>query len=112
MKCGVCDEPITQPIGVERLTEQIVVWLKEEAPVYIPKIMDLHNCFASYPRAHTCLFNDSKMTVCSHCVVKEAFELLENITYKQKEAFLRQFTYEIYNVDGITLSNDVDLQWK
>lgn len=112
MICSVCDEAITQPIGVQRLTQQMTVWLREEAPVHIPKVMDLKTYFNSYPRVDACIFTQENMAVCSHCVVKEAFELLENLTYRQKEAFLRQFTYEIYNVDGIELFDDVDLQWK
>ncbi len=112
MKCGVCGEAITQPIGVEELTKQMTIWLAEEAPGYIPVIKDLKTCFNSYPRASTCLFTNKNMRACSHCVAKEAFELLENLTYEQKEAFLRQFTYEIYDVDGIELLDDVHLHKK
>lgn len=94
MRCVVCGDVITQPVGPERLAMQMATWLWEKRPDMrlVSELYELAEDAAARD-GPACLFTKLPMGVCSHCFTRHVHDWVSGTLPELAQEFLERFTF-------------------
>ena len=78
--CVLCKEQITNPLGPQRLTEEMTTWLAESRPELITEFKEDATTFLNrkiFTPNDYCIIKGKPMNVCAYCFTEHVFHWLE-----------------------------------
>ncbi|MBS1267073.1 MAG: hypothetical protein MAG795_01044 [Candidatus Woesearchaeota archaeon] len=98
--CLSCEDSITNPLCVDCLKKQLLVWTYEKAPKLtslVDNIMDQH----IQETQTLCIFCGQQVKVCSFCVTTEMLSLIKQKNPDLVENFVNHFGFYIEEVPDL-----------
>jgi len=107
--CVLCEEQITNPLGPQRMEEQIATWLRESKPELLDdffktsrEIIPLNEVGDDF-----CIVNGNRMNICPYCYTEHVLKWLLN-TNPSWETIKEYFVHFDFDAERLGYTRHVE----
>lgn len=107
--CVICEEQITNPLGPQRLQEQVATWLHESRPELLSNFFEASQEIMPLEESgeDVCIVKGNKMNICAYCYTEHILKWLLS-TKPDWNTIKEYFTYFDYDAEHLGYSRNVE----